>query len=93
MGIDVYVAKSEQDTWHKEPEFYDHNHDLAIEKLSARVYRRDEYSLLRRIDPYDKVVFNHDELHLLHEELRTYREHLNTKELEEPKSNIGWKKY
>jgi hypothetical protein len=85
MPIDVEVEKRKG--WFSKErktviEDVENNH--AIEKIPGRVYRRDGFSMLKKIDENASAKFKQTELPILLEELRIYRKKLDTDELEEP---------
>lgn len=86
MPIDVIVEKRKG--WFSKERMTvirdDLEHNFAIEKIDGRVWRREVFPQLNKIDEYDSVKFEQNELPILLEELRIYRKKLDTDELEVP---------
>jgi hypothetical protein len=74
-------------TWDSKCVMKDWEYHFALDKMVVRVYKKEGYSLLNKINPLSIVEFGKKEVPLLLEELRKYRNQLESDQLEEPDFN------
>lgn len=84
MDIDVVIEKRKGWFSRDKKMVLDDSEHRAIYKITARVFRRNGYPNLNKLDAYGFVIFEQNDLPILHEELRNYRKQLDTNDLEVP---------
>lgn len=88
MPYDIYSAKRKKrwfwkwSWWSWDEELIMRDHNDSFHKISFRVEEWERDSILNRIVRYSTIRFTQKELPILHQELKVYRDKLDTKELE-----------